>query len=92
MQNDRETEEAVTVTVEREGETLYRRTHSVTGGEERTVAGFVDESLPEGEQEVEVCLEAVGESSCTDFRVHPCYGGVWASLDGDGVAAFIDAC
>jgi hypothetical protein len=90
--NDRKRETAVTVVVTQAETIRYRRTHRIAGETERAVAGFVNETLPEGEREINVCIDARGESECLDFRVDSCRGDIYATVGRNSLELTYSVC
>ncbi|WP_380680151.1 hypothetical protein [Salinigranum sp. GCM10025319] len=75
----------VTITVERDGEVLYDRTHTVEPGTERVVAGFTRLTAPAGSRNVRVTAAlADGNAESIDFTVDDCHGEIIAYFGEDG--------
>jgi len=85
---------AVTVRVDREGETLYRRTHSVPPTDAgRVVAGITEKTLPEADQTLDVSLTHADRTRSVSVDIDDCLGGVFAAVGGsEGLDLTISVC
>lgn len=91
--NDRDREITLTIEVDRGGERLYRETHTVAAGSDVVVAGFTEESLPEGERSVTVTATSDdGETASVDVSITGCLGNVVFTYGEDGLEATYSIC
>jgi hypothetical protein len=75
----------LTIAVEREDALLYRETHTVAAGTQRTVAGIDRESLPEGSRGLTVAATSSQEASAgVEVNVTDCLGSVVFYFDSAG--------
>lgn len=64
----------LTLTVERDDELLYRKTHTVPKATEQTIAGITRTSLPREEREIRISATLDGQTRSISIRIDDCTG------------------
>lgn len=83
----------ITVRVSHDEDLLYRKTHRVPpGATDRTVAGFTEETLPEGNRTVRVEFASGDRMKGVAVAVTGCLGDVIGSVESTGLDVTYSIC